>query len=268
MSAGPAALVSNRLCLIAIAVHASWHHPIVIAANRDEFYDRPTRPLHIWDDDPNIAGGRDLRAGGTWLAVTREGRFAAVTNIRGNDGPPNALSRGALVGDFVHSNIAPLAYARSIHPNDYAGFHLLAGDRESVAHISTDMPARLLDDGVFAVSNAAAAIDWPKIILAREAMSRALEGDVVDKLLRFLTTPRGGPIEEEVFVALPDRGYGTRSSTVVVMTQDEMVIKEVSHPQMTQMDTDKKSAVICVNLRIDGFQQIDRGGEGATIPDR
>jgi uncharacterized protein with NRDE domain len=219
------------MCLIAIAVHASPRYPIVIAANRDEFYDRPTRPLHIWDDDSNIAGGRDLRAGGTWLAVTRDGRFAAVTNIRGNDGPPNARSRGALVGDFIRSNIAPLAYAQSIHPNDYAGFHLLAGDRESVAHISTDTPACPLGDGIFAVSNAPAAIDWTKIILAREAMSRALEGnDIVEDLLHFLTTPRGGPIEEEVFVALPDRGYGTRSSTVIVISPDDIVMKEMSHP--------------------------------------
>ena len=219
------------MCLIAIAVHASPRYPIVIAANRDEFYDRPTRPLHIWDDDPNIAGGRDLRAGGTWLAVTRAGRFAAVTNIRGNDGPPSARSRGALVGDFVRSNVPPLKYAESICTDDYAGFHLLAGDRESVAHVSTDTPARQLENGIFAVSNAAAAIDWPKIILAREAMSHALEGDNVDDdLLRFLTTPRGGPIEEEVFVTLPDRGYGTRSSTVVVMTNGGIVIKEISHP--------------------------------------
>jgi uncharacterized protein with NRDE domain len=219
------------LCLIAIAVHASPRYPIVIAANRDEFYDRPTRPLHIWDDDPNIAGGRDLRAGGTWLAITRDGRFAAVTNIRGNDGPPNARSRGALVGDFVRSNIAPLAYLQSIRAEDYAGFHLLTGDRDSVAHVSTDTPARLLDDGIYAISNAPAAIDWPKIILAREAMSSALEGDdVVDDLLHFLTTPRGGPIEAEVFVALRDRGYGTRSSTVVVMTNDEIVVKEIRHP--------------------------------------
>jgi len=220
----------KRLCLIAIAVHASPRYPIVVAANRDEFYGRPTRPLHIWDDDPNIAGGRDLRAGGTWLAVTRDGRFAAVTNIRGNDGPPNPRSRGALVGDFVRSNMSPLAYAESIRPNDYAGFHLLAGDRESVAHVATDIPAHLLDDGIFAVSNAPGSIDWPKIILAREAMSRALEGDVVDDLLRFLTTPRGGPIEEEVFVSLPHRGYGTRSSTVVVITDKEIVMKEISHP--------------------------------------
>lgn len=192
------------MCLIAIAINASPRYPIVIAANRDEFYDRPTRPLHIWDDDDNIAGGRDLRAGGTWLAVTPDGRFAAVTNIRGNDGPPDARSRGALVGDFVRSNVSPLAFAESIYPTDYAGFHLITGDRNHVAHVATDTSARLLDDGIFAVSNDPAAIDWPKIVIAREAMSRALEGEVINDLLHFLTTPRGGPIEEEVFVSLPE----------------------------------------------------------------
>lgn len=218
------------MCLIAISVHASARYPIVIAANRDEFFDRPTRPLHVWDDDPTIAGGRDLRAGGSWLAVTRGGRFAAVTNIRGVDEAPNPRSRGALVGDFVRSRITPLAYAESIRAEEYAGFHLIAGDRRMVAHVATDTPARLLDDDIFAISNAPAAADWPKIIIARDAMALALEGHLIDDLMRFLTTPRGGPIEEEVFVSLPERGYGTRSSTVVVMTEEEIVVREMSHP--------------------------------------
>jgi uncharacterized protein with NRDE domain len=218
------------MCLIAIAVRASTRFPLVIAANRDELYDRPTRALHVWDDDPNIAGGRDLRAGGSWLAVTRDGRFAAVTNIRGLDDPPTPRSRGALVGDFVRSGIAPLEYAEDIRPEEYAGFHLIAGDRHHVAHVASDATARLLDDGIFAISNAPAAVDWPKIGLAREAMAAALNGDVVDDLMRFLTTSCGGPIEEEVFVSLPDRGYGTRSSTVVLITRDEIEIREMSHP--------------------------------------
>jgi uncharacterized protein with NRDE domain len=218
------------MCLIAIAVHASPRYPIVIAANRDEFYDRPTRALHVWDDYPNIAGGRDLRAGGSWLAVTRDGRFAAVTNIRGLDDPPNPRSRGELVGNFVRSQIAPLAHAESIRAAEYAGFHLIAGDRHAVAHIASDAPPRLLDSGIFAVSNARAGVDWPKIILARQAMAAAVASDPLDDLMHFLTTPRGGPIEEEVFVSLPERGYGTRSSTVVVMTETEIVIKEMTHP--------------------------------------
>jgi uncharacterized protein with NRDE domain len=220
------------MCLIAIAVHTSAHIPIVIAANRDELYDRPTRALHLWDDDKNIAGGRDLRAGGSWLAVTREGRFAAVTNIRGID-VPNPRSRGELVGNFVRSSVDPFDYAQQIRPGEYAGFHLITGDRSHVAHVASDAPASLLPDGIFAVSNAPASIDWPKIAFAREAMAAALDqspGQLVDDLMRFLTTPRGGPIEQEVFVSLPDRGYGTRSSTVIVMTEDELSIKEMSHP--------------------------------------
>jgi len=220
------------MCLIAIAVHASARWPLVIAANRDEFYDRPTRPLHIWEDAPEVAGGRDLRAGGSWLAATRDGRFAAVTNIRGVE-RVDARSRGALVGDFVRSNPEPLAYARSIRSEEFAGFHLIVGDRQSVAHVASDAPARQLPDGIFAVSNAPASVDWPKIRLARESMAarlRSPNGQLVDDLMRFLTTRRGGPIEEEVFVSLPNRGYGTRSSTVVVITEDEIAMREMSHP--------------------------------------
>jgi uncharacterized protein with NRDE domain len=230
------------MCLIAIAVRTSARLPIVIAANRDELYDRPTRALHPWDDAPNIAGGRDLRAGGSWLAVTREGRFAAVTNIRGID-VANARSRGELVGNFVRSNLDPLEYAQQIQPNDYAGFHLIAGDRRRVAHVASDAPASLLPDGIFAVSNAPASIDWPKIAFARDAMAAALDhspGQLVDDLMRFLITSRGGPIEQEVFVSLPDRGYGTRSSTVIVMSEDEIAIREMSHPS---------GKVIALNLR-------------------
>ena len=230
------------MCLIAIAVRTSAHFPIVIAANRDEFYDRPTRPLHVWDDDKNIAGGRDLRAGGSWLAVTRNGRFAAVTNIRGID-VANPHSRGELVGNFVRSDLDPLDYSQQIQPNEYAGFHLIAGDRTRVAHVASDVSASLLPAGIFAVSNAPALIDWPKIVLAREAMAGVLDhspGQLVDELMRFLTTPRGGPIEQEVFVSLPDRSYGTRSSTVIVMTEDEIMMREMSHPG---------GAVVALNLR-------------------
>jgi uncharacterized protein with NRDE domain len=121
-------------------------------------------------------------------------------------------------------------YAQSIRTEEFAGFHLLVGDRRTVAHVATDAPARLLDDGIFAVSNAPAAVDWPKIAIAREAMAKALEGQIADDLMRFLTTPRGGSIENEIFVSLPEHGYGTRSSTVVVMTGEEIVMREMSHP--------------------------------------
>jgi uncharacterized protein with NRDE domain len=211
------------MCLIAVAHLASARWPLVIAANRDEFFDRPACAAHAWDDAPDVIGGRDLRAGGSWLAVTRGGRFAMVTNVRGPaEAGPYTPSRGALVADFVRGDAEPLAYAEGVERARYAGFHLVTGEVGGVvAHVSSDMPARALEPGIFAVSNAPAAIDWPKIAFAREAMARALASDDVENdLMRFLTTPRGAPVESEVFVSIPEMRYGTRASTVVIASAD------------------------------------------------
>ena len=210
------------MCLIALAHRAHPRWPLVIAANRDEFFARPTRGAHWWDDAPGVLGGRDLRAGGSWMAVTRGGRFAMVTNVRGLPEPADAPSRGALVADFVRGSEQPLAFAGRVGRERYAGFHLVCGEVGGVvAHVASDAPARVLEPGIFAVSNAPAAIDWPKIAFAREAMERALASDDIEaELMRFLVTPRGGPVESEVFVSIPEMGYGTRASTVVIASAD------------------------------------------------
>src|SRR5262249_16738817 len=108
------------MCLIAIAHRASARWPLVIAANRDEFFARRTRAAPWWDDAPDVLGGRDLQAGGSWMAMTRGGRFAMVTNVRGFPEPTNAPSRGALVATFVRGAEAPLAFARSVERERYA----------------------------------------------------------------------------------------------------------------------------------------------------
>ena len=213
------------MCLIALAHRAHPRWPLVIAANRDEFYARPTRAAHWWDDAPDVFGGRDLRAGGSWMAMTRGGRFAMVTNVRGiglAEAGPDTPSRGTLVGDFVRGAARPLEFAQQVERERYQGFHLVCGEAGGVvAHVSTDAAARVLEPGIFAVSNAPSSIDWPKIAYAREAMERALASDdIKQELMRFLTTPRGGPIENEVFVSVPEMGYGTRSSTVVLVAAD------------------------------------------------
>lgn len=213
-----------RVCLIAIAHLASARRPLVIAANRDEFLDRPARAAHWWDDAPDVLGGRDLKAGGSWLAVTRGGRFAMVTNVRGLPEPADAPSRGALVAEFVRGGASPFEYADGVERARYAGFHLVVGETgRDVAHVSSDAAARVLEPGIFAVSNAPAAVDWPKIVYARAAMQRALASDDLEsELMRFLTTPRGAPlsgvegVESEVFVSIPAMNYGTRASTVVI----------------------------------------------------
>lgn len=206
------------MCLIAVAHNASPRWPLVVAANRDEFYARPTRPAHVWEDDPRVVGGRDLRAGGSWLAARRGGRFAALANIRGAGRAEGGPSRGGLVADFVRGDMAPLAYARAIRAADYAGFHLIAGDAD-VVYCSNALPEPVRVEGVFAISNAPPGTRWPKVDLARDFLTSAIEthqsaDDLAADLLQFLGTARGAAVDGEVFVT--SELYGTRSSTVVV----------------------------------------------------
>src|SRR4051794_14078766 len=108
------------MCLIALAINVSRDFPLIIAANRDEFYERPSLRAHHWTDAPGVMGGRDVTAGGSWLAISCAGRFAAVTNLRG--AASKARSRGDLVKDFVLSG-APVS-----SPALYAGFNLITGE--------------------------------------------------------------------------------------------------------------------------------------------
>lgn len=224
------------MCLIALAWKMRDDLPLIVAANRDEFYDRPTRAAHVWDDAPHVIGGRDLRAGGSWLAAGRGGRFAAVTNIRYaqiESGP----SRGALVSDFIRADDEPVAFLQRLSERapDYAGFHLILGDGRTLAHFSNaDAQPSLLEPGLFGISNAPPSVEWPKVVLARDAVARALAHDpetIAAELLDFLSTPRGMPIESEVFVSFPERGYGTRSSTVVIVnSRGEALLRERRWP--------------------------------------
>jgi uncharacterized protein with NRDE domain len=209
------------MCLIAIAHDAVAKFPLVLAANRDELYARPTRPAHVWEDDARVIGGRDLRAGGSWLAARRGGRFAAVTNVRGVGREEGGPSRGLLVSEFVRGDEPPIAYARRVVARgaEYAGFHLIVGDGQ-IVHCSNGSGDVGPIDGLFAISNAPPGAHWPKVDLARDFLAGAVErnasaDDLADDLLRFLSTPRGAPIDREVFVT--SNAYGTRSSTAIIV---------------------------------------------------
>src|SRR5712691_3733507 len=117
------------MCLILLAHRASPRFPLVVAANRDEDHDRPTLPADFWPDAPDVLGGRDALHGGSWLALHRNGRLAAMTNLR--FARTRSRSRGTLVREFVTSSMSPLDYVSSIS-GDYAGFHLIAADASSV----------------------------------------------------------------------------------------------------------------------------------------
>jgi len=117
------------MCLLVIAIRQHERLPLIVAGNRDEFHARPTQAAHWWPDNPQVLGGRDLQAGGTWLAIHRNGRFATVTNYRDAKMERTGLkSRGHLVTDFLKSNLAPFDYLQSIDGDVYAGFNLLVVD--------------------------------------------------------------------------------------------------------------------------------------------
>lgn len=217
------------MCLIALAHRASEKVPFVLAANRDEDYERATRAAQIWEDAPNVIGGRDALYGGSWLAIARNGRFAAVTNLRG--AMPQGRSRGLLVRSFVTGNETPEAFAASIELEHYAGFHLIAGEAGgTVVYVASDETPRVLDPGIYGFSNAPSHEQWPKTAIAVEAMSTLIESstDLTMDLLQFLRTPRNtGRVEEEVFIA--GNRYGTRASTVVIASGDEILFAEQNY---------------------------------------
>ena len=221
------------MCLIALAWRAREDLPFVVAANRDEWRERPTVAAHWWTDHPEIFAGRDLQAGGTWMGITRGGRFAAITNFRDpSDRRSTARSRGELVSGFLLAREAPQAYAASLAARaaDYNGFTILVGDGRSLwSFASREGVPREVAPGVHALSNHVLDEPWPKVTQAREAMAAALrERDPEPLLEAFLSRPdavadhhlpdTGVGIDWERRLSPPlivGADYGTRSSTLL-----------------------------------------------------
>jgi uncharacterized protein with NRDE domain len=222
------------LCLIALAWRVRADLPLAIAANRDEWRERPAEPARWWDDAPSIFAGRDLQAGGTWMGVTRGGRFAAVTNFRDPaDRRSTARSRGGLVTDFLRDSDTPEAFLAQLHgrAGEYNGFNLILGDGASLWYYgSREGEARAIEPGVHALSNHLLDEPWPKVVRARAAMQAAMrEDDPTQSLFALLAdrhlaadaelpaTGVGLEWERRLASALitgPD--YGTRASTVAL----------------------------------------------------
>ena len=223
------------MCLIVVAWRARESLPLVVAANRDEWRDRAAEPAHWWDN-PAILAGRDLKAGGTWMGLTRDGRFAAVTNFRDPaDKRSTARSRGGLVTGFLESAEGPRPFAQRLAPEvgDYNGFNLILGDGESLVFFgSREGTAREISPGVHGLSNHLLDEPWPKVTRGREAMGSALLDDDPAPALFEMLSDTGGAADD----ALPDTGvglqwerrlasslitgsdYGTRASTVVTIS--------------------------------------------------
>jgi uncharacterized protein with NRDE domain len=232
------------MCLIALAWQSHPEYSLVVAANRDEWRERPTEASGWWKDHPEILAGRDLRAGGTWMGITKGGRFAAVTNFRDpSDKRTTALSRGNLVTDFLLSEAAPRDYLASLVPRapQFNGFNLIVGDGRSLVYFGSREPeAREIEPGVHGLSNHLLDEPWPKVTRARKAMESALREPKPAPHLFDLLSDRNIASDDE----LPDTGvglawerrlapalitgeeYGTRSSTVLTVSSDGHVAWE------------------------------------------
>ncbi|HEU5338603.1 MAG TPA: NRDE family protein [Sulfuricaulis sp.] len=246
------------MCLIFIAYNHHPRCPLVIAANRDEFYQRPTAPAALWTDYPELLAGRDLEGGGTWLGVTRSGKFAAVTNFREpGKTRSNAPSRGHLVTDFLVGNVTPAGYLREVASRgaEYNGFNLLAGDDTALCWYSNRAEGpQELSAGVYALSNHLLDTPWPKVARGRAGFESALASDALNESVFLdLLSDREVAVEEE----LPDTGvgrawehvlspifissesYGTRSSTVVIVDEsgDTRFVEKSYGPGGTATDT-------------------------------
>jgi len=227
------------MCLAVLALHALPGIPVLIAANRDEFHARPTHPAAQWADAPGLYAGRDGLAGGTWMGVTAQGRFALVTNFRepGRYLAP-APSRGALVEDYLRGNDSPQAYLARTHESDqaYNGFNLIVGDSRQAWYLSNrDGPPRPLAPGIYALSNHLLDTPWPKLARTKTAFTEVLGRTPQPDLPALFEAladrqtatdedmPATGlpPDRERLlsspFIVSPD--YGTRSSSVLVLRE-------------------------------------------------
>ncbi|MFO0451391.1 MAG: NRDE family protein [Pseudomonadota bacterium] len=228
------------MCLLAFAWQRSTRHRLWLAGNRDEFHGRAAAPMQWWSA-PRLLAGRDLQAGGTWLGVGEDGRFAVVTNFRGGATPSGAPSRGELIPAFLGGGLGALEYLRGLAARGraYAGFSLLAGDAGSLGYYSNHDPAgpRELGPGVYGLSNGLLDSPWPKVVRTRETLAQlvaaAPDEPPVESLFDLMRDGTVAPDEQlpdtgvgraierrlsPAFIVGPD--YGTRCTTVLAIRAD------------------------------------------------
>ncbi len=227
------------MCLIFIAYRMLPECPLLLIANRDEFYQRPTAAADFWPQAPMVLAGRDLEGGGSWLGVTRTGRLAAITNYRNlaevSGVGVDKRSRGLLVSDFLTGNAAPAQYLEQLaqQPENYRGFNLLVGDLDGLHYYSNrGVAPRPLAPGLYGLSNHLLDTPWPKVAEGKRLLAQLLsrgvpsEGELLELLADRTVAP--DPLLPETglsrdwerllssrFIHSPD--YGTRASTLLLV---------------------------------------------------
>ncbi len=218
------------MCLILLAWQPNEAYQLVLAANRDEFYQRPSQRAHYWQESPNILGGRDLLAGGTWLGMTQDGRFAAVTNFR--EDPPDPLpprSRGELTSDFLRGKSTPDSYLSSIQSKrlEYRGFNLLVGNSSQLSYYSNRQDKiETLAPGTYGLSNQLLDCNWEKVINGRRQLTKIIRQPIEIESLFQLLMQAGQQEHPWSAKFIHTVEYGTCASTVILIKRDGSVIFE------------------------------------------
>lgn len=255
------------MCLIVFAWQLVPGAPLVAAANRDEYYERPASPAGWWEDMPGIYAGRDLRAGGTWIGITRSGRFAALTNIRNPaERRSDAPSRGALATAFLAASTTPAHYIEQLRASAdrYNGFNLLVGDREQLFWYSNraehdERNGRPLTPGLYGLSNATLDTPWPKVVRTKAQFASLLCQCAPDEAYFEMLTdttiapdcrlPRTGVDTEMERLLSPvlirSAAYGTRVSTIVKLHNDgsAVLIERPVDPTAAAADHNPRAAI-------------------------
>ncbi|MFY0605702.1 MAG: NRDE family protein [Cyclobacteriaceae bacterium] len=237
------------MCLIAFAWDVHPKYKLIVSANRDEFYDRPTAQAGLWEDHPHILGGRDLEAKGTWMAVSANGKFAAVTNYRDlSNIRKDARSRGEIPTDYLNGQYSPMEFLQHLHNHseDYNGFNIIVGNQQELLHYSNyERKINPIKPGVYGLSNALLDTPWPKVSLLKQKFRDSISEDFTDEDLiqlmqddqvaedQILPDTGVSPELEKALSAICIRmeGYGTCCSTVITLDRmGKYALTEKTYP--------------------------------------
>lgn len=257
------------MCLLVFSYKTSTGYPFILAGNRDEFYERPTKPAHIWQTDPRMIAGKDEKAGGTWLGFTETGRFAAITNYRDiNNLKEDAPTRGKIITDFLLSEKDVLTFFEDLKQKShlYNGFNLIAGSFDNLYYLSNQKKdIEKIKPGVHVISNAFLNTPWPKAEWAKKRLENHLDssGYDEDKLFKLLQNTQRYPIDKLQHTGLPvemeqavssvfiiTENYGTRSSSIVAVDENlkaELIEKTYSPASMEVKNEERHSFQLQIN---------------------
>jgi len=255
------------MCLLVFSLRSHKKYPLILAGNRDEFYKRPTRPAQFWKSKPNLLAGKDIKAGGTWMGVTKSGKLGALTNYRDlTNIKDDAPTRGSIVTDYLSGSKPAPVFLETLDEDaeNFNGFNVLAGTPDSFFHYSNETRSITeIESGIHGISNAVLNTPWPKVEKAKEDLRNAISNDHIDteELFTLLKSKKTYPLEMLPETGLPDKkekevsaayikteDYGTRCSTIILMDQNgEVTFMERTYDPKTENITTEKQYNFQIN---------------------